>query len=423
MLPVSQRELILESIRKISSESAATGGTIFSDAIMRAGRSLSVIDNVERKHIILITDGNPGDAYEQYQPYIADNLKDGITMSILTVGDIPTNLVEQMNKSAAEGGGKFYNIPQSQLSTIPVVMQTDIALEAVPEIKYGEEFIPKINDITSVVANINQADMPPLTGYYGTMSKQDASVPLMGQYVPIYAQWKYGAGNVGSWMSDLNGAWSRSWIESEVGKTIIGNIVRDLFPMNDVRYDDLEYAIKTDNYTNQINVHGVLENHSVKVVVTPVSNSLKETVGESVAVTAAEDNRRFTYVIKNAGLYQISIQQLDESGNQVSEIVTYQTFSYSQEYNEFPTRLPLGEELMTLLSEDGKGIVITDPAEVFTSFAKTLHREFDPRIILLIMVIVLVLLDIAVRKFKFKWPHELIREHKQKKADRAFKGN
>ena len=423
ILPVSQKELILESIRKIGSESAASGGTIFSDAIMRAGRSLSVIDNVERKHIILITDGNPGDSYDQYHPYITDNLKDGITMSILTVGDISSHLVEQMNKSAAEGGGKFYNIPQSQLSTIPVVMQTDIALEAVPEIKYGEEFIPKINDITSVVANINQADIPPLTGYYGTMAKEDAAVPLMGEYVPIYAQWKYGAGKVGSFMSDLNGNWSGAFIENDVGKTLIKNIVRDLFPMNDVRYDDLEYAIKTDNYTNQINIHGVPEGHSVKIDVTPVTKSLKETIGEKITVTPAEDNRRFTYVIKDAGLYQVSIKQLDESGNHVSEILTYQTFSYSEEYNGFTERKPLGKELLELLAKDGNGVVITDPADVFTSFAKTLSRVFDPRVILLILVIVLVLLDIAVRKFKFKWPHELIREHKQKKADKALKGN
>ena len=424
ILPVSQYERISESIDKIGKDTSATGGTIFSDAIMRAGRSLSVIDGVERKHVILITDGNPGDSYDQYLPYIEDNYNDGITLSIMSVDEeISLHLEEQMKNSAQAGGGVFYKVSQADLTKIPVLMQQDIALEAVPEIKYGEEFIPKINDITSVVSGIKQEDMPALTGYYGTMSKLDATVPLMGEYVPIYAQWKYGAGKVGSFMCDLNGTWSGTFIENEVGKTIVRNIVRDLFPMNDVKYDDLEYAIKTDNYTNQINVHGVLENHSIKVDVTPMTKSVKDKIGESLTVTAAEDNRRFTYVINTPGLYQVSIKQLDESGNQVSEIITYQSFSYSQEYNAFTERRPLGEELLTLLAADGKGIVITDPADVFTSFAKTLDREFDPRIILLIAVIVLFLLDIAVRKFKFKWPHELIREHKQKKADKASRGN
>lgn len=69
------------------------------------------------------------------------------------------------------------------------------------------------------------------------------------------------------------------------------------------------------------------------------------------------------------------------------------------------------------MAADGKGIVLEDPVQVYESFAKTLKRSYDPRILFLILVIVLVLLDIAVRKFKFKWPHELVREYKQKKAD------
>ena len=108
---------------------------------------------------------------------------------------------------------------------------------------------------------------------------------------------------------------------------------------------------------------------------------------------------------------------MDENGNVVHEISTYQTFSYSQEYNAFPDRQPIGEELMTLLAADGHGVVLEDPVQVYASFAKTLKRNIDPRIVFLILVIVFVLLDIAVRKFKFKWPHELIREYKQKKAD------
>ena len=39
----------------------------------------------------------------------------------------------------------------------------------------------------------------------------------------------------------------------------------------------------------------------------------------------------------------------------------------------------------------------------------------------MILAIVCFLIDIAVRKFKFKWPHEIIREMKQKKEEQ--KGN
>jgi cellobiose-specific phosphotransferase system component IIC len=45
-----------------------------------------------------------------------------------------------------------------------------------------------------------------------------------------------------------------------------------------------------------------------------------------------------------------------------------------------------------------------------------IHKEYDPVIPFIIIAIVLFLLDIAVRKFKFKWIHELIRERKDKQA-------
>ena len=73
---------------------------------------------------------------------------------------------------------------------------------------------------------------------------------------------------------------------------------------------------------------------------------------------------------------------------------------------------------MTLIANDGKGSVVTDPAEVFASFSDTVKKEYDPRIIFLILSIAFVLLDIAVRKFKFKWIHELIRERKNKLSDK-----
>ena len=43
-------------------------------------------------------------------------------------------------------------------------------------------------------------------------------------------------------------------------------------------------------------------------------------------------------------------------------------------------------------------------------------KSDDPRLAFIIAAIVLFLLDIAVRKFKFKWLHEIIRERKNKKS-------
>ena len=42
---------------------------------------------------------------------------------------------------------------------------------------------------------------------------------------------------------------------------------------------------------------------------------------------------------------------------------------------------------------------------------------YDPRLPILITAIVLFLIDIAVRKFKFKWPHEIIKERRERKLE------
>ena len=425
ILPVSQRDLIRDTIREIGGEDdgGAHGGTIFSDAIMRAGRALSVITNVERKHIILVTDGNPGDTYDTYLPYIEQNLKDGITMSIVTIDNTDSGLAEKMQNSAEAGGGAYYNVPYSQLQKIPDIMRQDLALEAVAEINYGEPFNVTIKDRTAAVAGIDESFIPQLSGYYGTVAKKDASVALMGQYVPIYAEWKYGEGSVGSFMCDLSGIWSDEFMSDLVGQAIITNIVNSLFPMQDVRADGIDYVIKSDNYHYQINVHGVAENERIEVEVTPMSDHLVDALEEGVNVNALESNRRFNFIIKDAGLYEIVIRKYDEAGVELAKVVTYESFSYSEEYNVFTERVPIGEELMTLLANDGKGMVVTDPAEVFESFAQTIKKVLDPRVLFLILSIIFVLLDIASRKFKFKWPHEIIREYKFKKADEATKNS
>ncbi len=422
ILPVTRKDEIKEAINAIDDSDEASGGTVFAKAVEKAGLALAAIDNVERKHIIIVSDGDPGDdarndAGTGYLDFADVNSAKGITMSVVTVGDISSDKVEKMEELAATGGGKFYNVDQNNLDRISIEMQKDLALEAIAEIEYGEEFIPKIKDMTTVVTGITQNAMPPLTGYYGTVAKNGADVPLMGDYVPIYAQWKYGEGNVGSFMCDLGGEWSGIFIEDLVGQAIITNIVNALFPMEDVRAEGFDYSIKTDNYTTQLNVYNLDETHRIDVTVTPITESLVELREKGIPVKAQEGNRRFSFEIKDSGLYEIKIKKSDENGTLLSETVFYKTFSYSEEYNAFPTRAPLGAELMTILTKDGKGIVINDPADVFQNLAKTLKRSYDPRIPLLILAIVLFLLDIAVRKFKFKWPHELIREHKQKKAD------
>ena len=414
VLPVSQSDAIEEAIKKIKEDDGSLGGgTMFSDAIMKAGRALSVINNVERKHIILVTDGLPNDTFEDYSTYISHNVADEITMSVITIGLDSAAKEAEMQRTADAGGGKFYNV--TDVKSLSGIMYRDLTQEAIAEIEYGEEFSLTPKDKSSILTGIDAAAIPKLSGYYGTVAKKGATVPLMGEYVPIYATHQYGKGKVGSFMCDLNGEWSALFIGDVVGKAIVMNIVESLFPSEDVRADSIRYELNSENYSHWLNVHGVPEGERIDVSVVPISAHLQGGV-HNIKVNFAESNRRFTFDITESGVYEIMIRSINvDTGAVITEIPVYKAFSYSAEYDTLLHNREDGEELLTLIAEKGGGAMVSDPVNVFDSFSKTLVKTYDPRFIALISAIVLVLLDIAVRKFKFKWLHELIREHKRDK--------
>ena len=125
VLPVYQRELIVEMIEEIA-VSEPYGPIIFTSSIILAGRALSDIVNVERKHVVMITDSNSGDTYDVYLPYIEDNVKNNITMSVVSI-DTPLVRQEQMQNTADVGGGRYYNVKEEDLGNLAEIMLEDLA--------------------------------------------------------------------------------------------------------------------------------------------------------------------------------------------------------------------------------------------------------------------------------------------------------
>ena len=412
--PVSRRKEIEEEIQELGEESM--GGTVFSHAIEDAGRALAAVD-VERRHIILVTDGEASDKGE-YEQFITQNFKAGITMSVVSIQPSEGTAIK-MQEDAALGGGKCYDI--QNVNKIAEAMYQDLLISAVAEIAYGEEFQPIIKDYTSVVSGIKQSEVPVLTGYYGTKLKDGADAPLMGKYVPIYASWKYGEGSVGSFMSDLSGNWSDKFMDSPVGETIICNIIESLFPTKDILPQDIKITFNEDNYTTQMNVYtNKADTDTVEVVVTPLSEDAEAFYQDRpIVVTVADGYTTFTFDITHVGLYQIDVIKKAGDGTTVLDTRTlYKTFSYSKEYDQFPDAETTGEVLMEALAKEGRGTEVDDLMDVFASFSKTLKKEFDPRMLFAILAMCFFLTDIAVRKFKFKWPHEIIRDIKAKRASK-----
>ena len=140
----------------------------------------------------------------------------------------------------------------------------------------------------------------------------------------------------------------------------------------------------------------------------------------TLELSEKNDYSRCNFVIKESGVYQIVFTKYNAENQVVAEYSTYKSFAYSEEYDSFveTTGVDFKAELEKLAIR-GNGELIDDnqePWEVFDGFVTSIEKNFDPRFLFMILAIVGFLLDIAVRKFKFKWPHELIREYKEKKS-------
>ncbi len=449
MTPKTQYNTILDAIDSITVDDA-NGGTVYPGAIYRAGQALIALNQVSKRHIILISDGQVGDdQVPAYEKYIKDFYElHGITFSVIGVQmNEGSEEYNRMQRATEIGHGRVYVSTGDRLLTD---IKEDLNSPSITEVIH-EQFNPSIYDPTSPLIkglrrmedNSGKLDVT-LDGFYGVKARASADLILTGEFeVPLYAQWKYGKGTVGSFMCDLQAsAWSSSFMNDDIGIAFIRRVVNNLMPMEEIEVRDIDYTFKEDNYTNQLNVFANLNlNEGESIVGTIVNTKTGEESAVSMnALPDPNDEQPLRdkdvyilspfselngysscdFVIKTSGVYKITLEKY-KNGQPVPDvsITFYKSVTYSEEYDTTPnlTNEELNEMLATL-AEKGNGALIEDlnnPKEILEGFVTSLHRTFDPRFLFMIIAIVAFLLDIAVRKFKFKWPHELIRDYRAKK--------
>lgn len=448
VLPLTRRTQDRTIRNAISSIDETGGGTVFSEAINRAGTLLRAQTDVARRHIIIVTDGAVSGAdKDQYMENIRTLKEDGITLSVVGIGvEEGSTAAQEMKEACDLGGGRLHAVTDSD--KLVQEMREDLN---VPEIKdvneYENGFNPIAYDTSSNLFNgmellegnkINAR----LGGFYGTKVRDSDYLVLVGDFeVPLYAQWKFGAGSVGSFMCDLNGGkWSKSFMQSEDGSRFIINMIQGLMPVKEIEPNNFQTGIKTDNFINSLSIYNPLPDDSYsyrgKIVSADGSGdfSLSLNTGEGGdadcyvigTMNAGNLYSMSTFVLKRPGVYQLIVELLDGQGQVVDSYKTYLDYSYSREYDVVFDQTREDPALfLRELAEEGSGEVIEDlmnPYAIYEDFVTERSEQYDPRLVLLIIAVVLFLLDIAVRKFKFKWIHEIIRDRKEKKVRFAGRG-
>lgn len=449
--PVTRRDEIEQAINSVDT---AQGGTVFPGAIKTAAQRLSMLNAVDKRHIIIVTDGFISE--DQIDPIcemVAGYHKSiNLTISIVVIADSSGSgtgaanmqkVVDAGKNEDGTGGGKLYTDPPDR---IVQNMREDLFSETILEIN-EKQFNPTIKKLMSPIfigiergeGSENTKMTTKLGGFYGVKRRESAELLLVGDYdVPIYAQWKFGAGTVGSFMCDLQkSSWSAEFMSDDNGIRLIKNIVDNLMPTEDISVKPITFTLKEENVTNKLSVFASLKNGEritgeIVNVQTEESVSMGSVSGNpsdsDVFVTTAlsSDNNytRCYFGIKTPGVYRIVARIVDADGKVVegTETEIYKSFAYSSEYDlTVENDIDVLRSKLDKLAASGGGKLIEnneDPIEIFDNFTVSLERVFDPKYLFLILAIILFLTDIAVRKFKFKWPHEIIREYLAKKREK-----
>lgn len=433
------------------------GGTVFPEAIRRAGQALQVMDNIQKRHIIIVTDGEPSGDEEDYLGYVRQYYRNnGTTFSVVLIGSSGTSKMQKLCDSAggAAAGSKLYAV--DNYDKLAGQLREDINTPAIKELEPAP-FNPTISSMMSpLTAGFDTLEDYPnkmiavVDGFYGVKARgkdSGAEVILKAEYdVPLYAQWQYGKGRVGSWMSDLKGSagWSGEFMVDKDGVNFILRVISNLMPVESVRPSELAYEFTEDNYTNTLTIFNTFEKgeYVMANIYAPSLTggqdqlvlSLNAKVSEEVDVATQDcyvtynftnspeeyNSLYCSFVFKKAGVYRIDMVKYDANGVATDVKVSFfKEFAYSEEYITYEEEeqvLQLKQNLISI-AERGNGAYVTniDNTDELLNAEDTITKIFDPRILFMILTIIFMLIDIAVRKFKFKWPHEIIRERKQKK--------
>lgn len=450
LTPCTQEGKIKEAIDSVQE---STGGTVFGSAIERAAQALIALKTVDKRHIIIVTDGAPGGDAKDYEDIIEFyyNGPYHITVSMVLIGvEENSQTAEKMKhatdicwkQGAEEPEGKTY--ASTNHNYLINSMREDLKADSIKEVNIPEGgFQPIVYDeFSPVIKNLerdSESDngkklMLKLDGFYGVKVRSNDYLVLTGDYdVPLYAQWKYGKGSVGSFMCDLNGNWSANFISDPNGQTFLFNVIKNLLPSENIHPNELNVELNEGNYLNQLSVYGALKDGEyVRGRIESTDENAQmlasfDTVGDiseedycyvTLAMNAANNYSRCNFVLKKSGVYKIILEKCDASGNVLVTYETFKDFSYSKEYDlTMEEDEDIYKSNLAYLSEKSNGAFIADiddPVEIYSSFVIVLDRVYDPSLVFIILAIVLFLLDVAVRKFKFKWLHEIIRDRKNK---------
>ncbi len=371
------------------------GQTYFLPALQEARRQLERV-NASRKHVILLSDGVTRGSQGELVDLIASMKNDSkITVSAVAISNEAD--IRIMKRVSQYGGGLFHHTIDP--STLPQIVLEQLQDKPRDEPRDNRPLIPVQSGGSELLAGFGVRNYPAVLGYMETEVKRGAQadliIPRDDQRAPLLASWRYGKGKSVAFTSDMEGRWTRSWVQWGGLQGFWGQILdwlspgeQNLIPLHEARVSFtggqsiLDLSVYEDSSANS-----------------QFRFSLSSKGGKTDGALTKLAPGHFQAVLPaiSSGDYRIDVTE-----ERASQRIPFPPVAYTLAYDrsaEVP-RPEFNYRLLARLAEGSGGEI--NPRSPNTLRRESLSKNYHPvRQPLLILAFALFLIEIALRRFVF----------------------
>ncbi|KGR78090.1 VWA domain-containing protein [Ureibacillus sinduriensis] len=368
--PLTDKEKAVNTVLSIP----PGGGTEIYSSLEMAYENLADLQ-LQRKHIILLTDGQSYTA-NSYEDLIEAGNESNITLSTVAIGaDADASLLEDLSEW---GSGRFYSVLDE--TTIPSILSRETAMISRTYIE-DNPFYPIIYNAEGWNA-LFEAGVPQMNAYIGTTAKQTAMVVAESEKEdPVLAEWQYGLGRTIAFTSDSTGAWTGDWARWGEWPNFWQTAISRMLP----NYNEIAYDIQLDAQGSFVITDPTNQAAFLDIAIVNEFGEELETHLEPISASKVR-----ALVEADPGLVFFRITSGDGTIYQAG-----QTIPYSKEYELHPPNATL----LTQLTEQTGGAILEEPEQAFREFAMKGAERQSITLWLAFASMLLFFIDITVRRF------------------------
>nr|WP_052295016.1 VWA domain-containing protein [Oscillochloris trichoides] len=372
----------IAQIETVLSGVSEGGGTDIRSGIALATEAMRTVD-AKIRHVILLTDGQADDNYAD----LIDQMRaDGVTITIVAVGDQTNPLLQSI---AQRGGGAYYRV--SGAADVPQIFLAETVRVAKRDI-VEETFTPAVALAVPPVRDLR--GLPALYGYNATTPRDAARTLLVApDGAPILAVWQYGLGRSLAWTSDLKGQWAKDLIAWDGFPQLAAGMIDALLPPMS---SEVVLESQSDGPQAILNLY-VSGGDGVPQSAAQVEGQLVDPNGGATSLSFTQVGPGHYRAVSPAeipGAYLASVVALDAAGQPLGAAQGGVVVSYSPEYGLRRSDPALLADLAALTG----GRVNPMAESLFTPTGQRVGQVREIALPLIWLALALLPFDIALRR-------------------------